>query len=99
MMPVDGSRAMPVAAKVGDADGPRRGRSRGPLAVEYRVCGGGSVDDLRRREAELERLIVKAACHRAARLVGGGGTEGTAAGGVPPLIRASDNRPHALGAR
>jgi hypothetical protein len=52
-------------------DGQRRqvGRARRPVAVELRpTAEPPSDEELRRREQELERLIIKAACLRAARL-------------------------------
>ena len=46
----------------------RSGRARRVL-VELRPAAESlSVEELRRREEELERLIIKAACRRAARL-------------------------------
>ena len=47
----------------------RAGRARRGVMVELRAATEPlSAEELRRREAELERLIVKAACRRAARL-------------------------------
>ena len=48
-----------------------RGRARRHITVELRqVSEPPPVEELRRREEELERLIIKAACRRAARLAG-----------------------------
>lgn len=47
------------------------GRGRGPVRMELRPIEEPlSAEELRWREQELERLIIKAACHRAARLAG-----------------------------
>lgn len=52
----------------------RNGRRRRSLAVEVRATAERpSAEELRRREQELERLIIKAACHRARRLAGQSG--------------------------
>jgi hypothetical protein len=58
-----------------ERDGSERpGRRRRALAVEVRAAEERpSAEDLRRREQELERLIIKAACHRARRLAGQSG--------------------------
>ncbi len=54
----------------------RAGRARRGVAVELRPAVEPlSAEELRHREEELERLIIKAACRRAARLaeeLGGG---------------------------
>ncbi len=50
------------------AGGPRPRRVCRQLAVKYRVVAAATGEELHRRERELERLIVKAACNRAARL-------------------------------
>jgi hypothetical protein len=60
------------------------------------VRGAPSAEELRQREQELERLIVKAACHRAARLAGQPGAgagpvvcgDAREASGVPRAVKA-----------
>lgn len=85
------ARAIPVTATRNGTEGARGSRSRRRLAVEYRIVDGGSVDALRRRELELERLIIKAACHRAARLASSCGTGDPLAGAEShPGIFAAD---------
>lgn len=99
MTRADEATSMPIAAAGNRAAGPRSSRSRRPLAVEYRVATGASGDELRRRELELERLIIKAACHRAARLADTCGPGGALAGDDPSSgIAAADQRA-VLGAR
>jgi hypothetical protein len=50
---------------------PRPARARRRVVVELRTpTSPFPEEELRRREQELERLIVKAACRRAARLAG-----------------------------
>ena len=63
--------------------GGRSGRVR-RLLVELRpVSEPLSAEELRRREEELERLIIKAACRRAARLAEGLGGLDPADGHAP----------------
>lgn len=66
-------------------DDRRVGRAGRGVAVELRPATEPlSAEELRRREAELERLIVKAACRRAARLAAGlAGGPGRVDGRVP----------------
>lgn len=57
-----------MAAKYDHLDG-RRAPRRAPVTIELRpVAPTAPTEDLRRRERELERLIVTAVCRRAARL-------------------------------
>jgi hypothetical protein len=57
-----------MAARHDHLDGHRAPR-RSPVTIELRpVAPTAPTEDLRRRERELERLIVTAACRRAARL-------------------------------
>ena len=88
----EGLRALRADAEDGDVGGPRRGRPRRPLAVEYRVAAGVSGDELRRRELELERLIIEAACHRAARLAADGRGDALAGDDPSPGSAAADHR-------
>jgi hypothetical protein len=59
-------REEPAARIAREAGRPGRGRR---MAIELRPAAEPlSAEELRRREEELERLIIKAACRRAARL-------------------------------
>jgi hypothetical protein len=72
---------------------PRPARARRRVVVELRTpTSPFPEEELRRREQELERLIVKAACRRAARLAGQLGDGPTAAGrgATPPGGAGSD---------
>ena len=71
-MPHRDAGAVPAAApappKTSTVD-PPPARTRKRFEVEVRIASDPlRADELRRREQELERLIIKAACRRAARL-------------------------------
>jgi hypothetical protein len=64
---------MPI---VHDHDQGQTGRGRRSVAVELRPAAEPPSDEeLRQRERELERLIIKAACRRATRLAEQTGTD------------------------
>jgi hypothetical protein len=99
MTRVDEARTITAAAARGGSGEPGLSRPRRPLAVECRIVAGESGDASRRREAELERLIVKAACLRAARLAAARQVGEACAGDNSPTSGAAAGLRAAPGAR